>query len=203
MLKPPRALLFDMDGTLTVPALDFPQIKAEMGIGTSPILEALAAMSPEQRERAESILHKYEDRVAANSVLNNGCDSLFSFIIEKRIPTALITRNTRRSVATFLERHSLTFDLLITREDPPYKPDPHPLLLACRKLSVDPADAWMIGDGVYDIEAARAADIKSIWISHNLPRPFAAEPWQTLPDLCAVHASLKSAFSTFIPTPDV
>jgi beta-phosphoglucomutase-like phosphatase (HAD superfamily) len=122
----PRALLFDMDGTLTVPALDFPAIKAEMGIGTSPILEALAAMAPDERRHAETILHKYEDRVASESTLNNGCDGLFAFIAERKIPTALITRNTRRSVATFLERHGLRFDLLITREDPPYKPDPHP-----------------------------------------------------------------------------
>ena len=41
----PRAVLFDMDGTLTEPMLDFPRIKAEMGIGDRPILEALAEMS--------------------------------------------------------------------------------------------------------------------------------------------------------------
>jgi HAD superfamily hydrolase (TIGR01549 family) len=197
MDSPPRALLFDMDGTLTVPALDFPAIKAEMGIGTSPILEALADMSPDERRRAETILHKYEDRVASESVLNNGCDSLFAFIANRKIATALITRNTRRSVATFLERHGLWFDLLITREDPPYKPDPHPLLLACRKLDVDPTDAWMIGDGPYDIEAAVAGGIKSVWISHNLPRPFAAEPWKTLADLCSLSELLESHFSRY------
>ena len=46
----PRALLFDMDGTLTEPALDFPAIKAAMGIPLQrPILEALAEMTPERR----------------------------------------------------------------------------------------------------------------------------------------------------------
>ena len=41
---PPKAILFDMDGTLTAPMLDFPRIKAEMGIGERPILEALAEL---------------------------------------------------------------------------------------------------------------------------------------------------------------
>jgi hypothetical protein len=54
----------------------------------------------------------------------------------------------------------------------------------------------MIGDGSYDIEAAAAARIKSVWISHNLPRPFTAEPWQTLPDLCSLTSLLHTHFST-------
>ena len=38
-IRLPRAMLFDMDGTLTRPLLDFPRIKAEMGIGERPILD--------------------------------------------------------------------------------------------------------------------------------------------------------------------
>ncbi len=46
-----EAFLFDMDGTLTEPLLDFPRIKAEMGIGNRPILEALAEMDDSARRR--------------------------------------------------------------------------------------------------------------------------------------------------------
>ncbi len=45
----------------------------------------------------------------------------------------------------------------------------------------------MVGDGQYDIESAAAAGIRSVWISHNKPRHFDAEPWMTvanLPELC-------------------
>ena len=42
----PRALLFDMDGTLTEPVIDFAALKAEMGIGRRPILEAMASGRP-------------------------------------------------------------------------------------------------------------------------------------------------------------
>ena len=75
---PPRAILFDMDGTLTEPMLDFPRIKADMGIGNRPILEALAEMSPADRPEAESILLRHEDHAAAQSTLNPGCTELLA-----------------------------------------------------------------------------------------------------------------------------
>src|SRR5258706_15282189 len=96
----PKALLFDMDGTLTQPALDFPRIKAAMGIGDRPILEALAEMTPPQREKAQQILHEFEEVAAAESLLNKGCDDLMSFVRARQLPIALITRNSRKSVRT-------------------------------------------------------------------------------------------------------
>src|SRR5687767_9289982 len=91
-LRMPRALLFDMDGTLTEPALDFPAIKAAMGIPLArPILEALAEMSPAMRDAATKILHEYEDRAATESKLNRGCDRLIEWIVDKRFKTALVT----------------------------------------------------------------------------------------------------------------
>ena len=47
----PRAILFDMDGTLTEPMLDFPRIRADMGIAQGPILESLAQMDEPRRAR--------------------------------------------------------------------------------------------------------------------------------------------------------
>src|SRR5690242_20677625 len=60
----PAAMLFDMDGTLTAPFLDFDQIKTEMGIGNQPILEALSKLDGPQREHAQAVLHRHEDRCA-------------------------------------------------------------------------------------------------------------------------------------------
>jgi beta-phosphoglucomutase-like phosphatase (HAD superfamily) len=56
---------------------------------------------------------------------------------EHRLPTALITRNSRLSAACVLQRHGLAFDVLITRDDGKFKPDPDPLLLACERLMCD------------------------------------------------------------------
>ena len=180
----PRALLFDMDGTLTEPLLDFPRIKAEMGIGSRPILEALAEMDAEARRRAEAVLLRHEQRAAADSSLNPGCRELLEWVLGRGVRVALITRNSGSSVRTVLERHGLSFDVLVTREDAAPKPDPRPLLLACCRLQVEPADAWMVGDGQYDVEAGIAAGIATVWVSHGRPRPFEVAPWRVVRDLC-------------------
>jgi len=182
-LRLPRALLFDMDGTITRPMLDFALIRKEMGIEKGPMLAALAQMAGEQRAIAETILHRHEEHAARNSELNEGCSALLHWIAQRGMPMALITNNSRTSLATVLARHRLALHVLVTREDGAFKPDPAPLLMACEKLNVSPKEAWMIGDGQYDVEAGAAAGIATVWISHNQPKPFAAEPWKTVAQL--------------------
>ena len=188
----PRAVLFDMDGTLTEPMLDFPKIKAEMGIGSRPILEALAEMNPHDRHHAEAILHRHEEQAAANSALNPGCRELLGWLEAQEVRTALITRNSRRSVETFVARHAIQIRVLITREDGPFKPDPFPLRLACKRAEVQPDQCWMVGDGQYDIEAGLAAGIPTVWVSHRRARPFAAEPWREVVDLHELRILLQN-----------
>ena len=191
----PRAILFDMDGTLTEPMLVVPRIKAEMGIGGRPILEALAEMDPAARAAAEAVLLRHEEDAAEGSTLNDGCNDVLAWLAQRRIPTALITRNSRASVATVLARHGLQVDVTVARDDAPPKPDPRPLLLACERLAVAPGDAWMVGDGQYDVEAGAAAAIPTVWVSHGREKPFDARPWQTVRDLCGLQALLERAIA--------
>jgi len=194
MLTLPKAILFDMDGTLTQDTIDFELIRADLGIGPHPILETINAMSAHERERAEAILLKWELKYAHESELNAGCIDLLDWLSGREIRSALITRNTRSSVQTVLAKHGLEFGVQITREDGRFKPHPEPLWLACERLGVTPGDAWMVGDWRYDIEAGNAAGIKSVWLSHGrLPRPFEAEPWLTVKDLCELAAVLQRA----------
>jgi HAD superfamily hydrolase (TIGR01509 family) len=186
----PSALLLDMDGTLTEPLLDFPRIKAEMNIGNRPILEAMAEMSPEARRIAEAVLFGHEEEAAARSTLNPGCRELLDWVNDNNLPSALITRNSLTSVTTVLARHDLHFEVLVTREDGKYKPDPAPLRLACDKLRADVARAWMVGDGQYDVEAGLAAGCATVWVSHGRRKPFAAEPLRTVGDLRELTALL-------------
>jgi HAD superfamily hydrolase (TIGR01509 family) len=188
----PRAILFDMDGTLTEPLLDFPRIEAEMGIGSRPILEALAEMDEQARHHAQIVLHRHEEEAAARSTLNPGCRELLDGLAARGFLTALITRNSYISVQTVIRRHALKFHVLITRDDAPPKPDPEPLLLACRKLGVGCHEAWMVGDGQYDIEAGNAAGVRTVWLSHRRPRHFDAVPSRETRDLLELAESLLS-----------
>jgi phosphoglycolate phosphatase-like HAD superfamily hydrolase len=112
------------------------------------------------------------------------------------LTTALITRNSRLSAQTVFRLHQLSMDVIITREDGPFKPSPIPLELACSRLNVKHDEVWMVGDGQHDIEAANAAGIRSVWISHGKPRTFDAEPWLTvagLPELTMILKQSKSS----------
>jgi phosphoglycolate phosphatase-like HAD superfamily hydrolase len=186
----PRALLFDMDGTITAPMLDFAAIKSEMGIGDVPILETLATLAADHRAACEAILRRHELSAALGSTLNLGCGDLLAWIGERRLATALITRNSAANVRIVFQKHRLKFDTLVSREDATPKPDPRSIHLACRRLGILPGQAWMIGDGRYDIEAGTAAGAPTVWISHGRERYFPTEPWRSVRDLAELRAML-------------
>lgn len=48
------------------------------------------------------------------------------------------------------------------------KPHPDPLLAAMQATNADPAASWMIGDHKTDLEAARRAGLRSIFLTHGM-----------------------------------
>ena len=63
------AIIFDLDGTLTRPILDFDAIRREIGIEKGPVWESILQMSPKTRKAAEEILLRHEMDAANNCVL--------------------------------------------------------------------------------------------------------------------------------------
>ena len=49
------------------------------------------------------------------------------------------------------------------------KPKPGLILRAARKLGVDVKRSWMIGDGLNDVQAGRAAGCRTIWVGRMKP----------------------------------
>lgn len=188
----PRAILFDMDGTLTEERLQWDDLRGSLGVPEGQaILESLLAMPAPDREKAETILHHHEHEAATRSTLNPGCTELLTWLDVKGIGRALITRNTRKSVRTVFDRCGLHFDVSITREDGEFKPDPAPLRHACAKLGVRPEDVWMVGDWKYDIEAANNAGVQGVWLSFGRERVFDAVPDRVVHDLVELFDVLK------------
>ncbi|MEP0765794.1 MAG: aminotransferase class I/II-fold pyridoxal phosphate-dependent enzyme [Fimbriimonadia bacterium] len=76
-----------------------------------------------------------------------------------RIPLGIVTGRLRRHAERFLSGVGLLGCLgaLVCMEDAPEKPSPEPLLLAMNRLGVQ--RAWMVGDLVDDVSAARAAGV--------------------------------------------
>jgi HAD superfamily hydrolase (TIGR01509 family) len=169
---PSRVIIFDMDGTLTVPTLDFDRMRDEIGIADGSLLEAMETMSPAEKARAEEIVHRHEADAAASSILQPGAKEVVAAIRNFGFPVALMTRNTRVSVRAFQDRHGITFDLIRTREDGVCKPSPQPVHEICGTLGGRPADAWVIGDFHYDILCGNAAGATTVLMwSESDPLP--------------------------------
>ncbi len=159
--NPLRLVVFDMDGTITRPRLDFRRIRAEIGL-PEPLLENMMALPPgPERDRAFEILERHEDEAAEKSELNEGARGVLELLRARGMRTALVTRNSRRSAMRVLEKHAISFDLVVTREDAPAKPLPDPLWFACDRLGIPPAEAMMVGDYKYDVIAGRAAGLRT------------------------------------------
>ena len=191
----PRGLLLDMDGTLTVPRIDYDAIKRDMRVPTDrTILETMAEMTGGRLAEAERVLERYEREAAEASELADGCGELLRWLAAEKMPVAVVTRNSRASLETVFRLHDLPPFAAVAREDAAHKPDPAPLLLACRRIERLPQEVWMVGDGRYDVEAGVAAGVRTVWLSLGRdPRPFAAEPWKTVADLPALLALLRNS----------
>lgn len=168
-----RAVIFDMDGTITEPCLDFDTIREQMGMSrdAGPILEAMEKMTPDERRRAEDILHRCEAQAAEASALNDGVHEVLDWLGQAKILTAVLTRNSRVSAETVTAKHGLRFDHVRTREDGAIKPSPDPVLAICEALEVDPTDTWMVGDYLFDVQSGRAAGTQTalLWQQPELP----------------------------------
>ena len=159
-LQPVSGVVFDLDGTLTAPTIDFDAIRSEIGIeGDAPILETLAGLPADERRRAFRILEKHEERAAADSRLNPGAEELLDFLDREGLPRGLVTRNTRRSVEAFVARHRIDLGVVVTREDAPPKPSPAPLLHALERLNLSPRQAIYVGDHEIDRLTGKAAGV--------------------------------------------
>ena len=162
-MTPPRAVIFDLDGTLADSALDFDAIRAEIGLLPDlPILEQLATADPETCARAEVIMRRHERDAMAGARLTDGCAELLAHLVARRIPIGILTRNIREVVETFARTFGFGFDAVYTREDGPPKPSPAGVLVLCEKLGVPPAETLTVGDFKFDVLAGRRAGCRTV-----------------------------------------
>jgi HAD superfamily hydrolase (TIGR01509 family) len=155
-----QLVIFDMDGTLIEELLDFDQIYADIGITQRiGILEYLEHADDAERARAGAILHEHEYGAAGRCELFPRAMETLTTLRAAGVRTALLTRNSPACAALVSQRHNLTFDHTSTRDDRPYKPHPDSILNILRRLNVPREQSLMVGDYIYDIQAAQNAGV--------------------------------------------
>lgn len=180
-----RAVLLDLDGTLLDTAPEIAASAADMlaELGLEPVgpdrvrefigrgipslvrrtLEASLGRMPDERRIGagiEGFFFHYEKRNGTLATTYPGVREGLAALRELGLPLACVTNKTRQFTLPLLEATGLGvhFPVVVCGDTTPRKkPDPAPLLAACSRLRIAPADALMVGDSGNDARAARAA----------------------------------------------
>ena len=164
-----KAVIFDLDGTITQPYFDFDVIREEIGLprDSGPILESMESMSAQERRRAEEILHDHEEKAVTASKLNTGARETLSKLREAGIYIGILTRNKRTNALAIERKHNLKFDAVIGREDGPVKPDAFGVLALCRQFGIQPTEALLVGDYLFDLICAKTAGAIAVLLANH------------------------------------
>ena len=168
-----EGVLLDFDGTLTKPAFDWPAMKEEMGLvdGDVSILDLLPTLSLERASEISKILEKHELKAADMAEANEGAHELLAYLRTRKIPFGVVTNNAERHVLKMVEKINISFEVLITRDIGYWKPDPRPMLAGAEAIGVSPGKCVVIGDGKYDMMAAKTAGMLSVHLAESSSIP--------------------------------
>jgi len=186
-----RGIIFDMDGTLTEPHIDFQALRRELGVMVGDIVDHLKSVDDAERRRLESILHRIEEDAAVNATLQPGAAELLDKLRARGIKLGLLTRNSRKSVETVLAKFGLRFDATLTREDGPHKPSPEPVLALARRWNLPPAEVLAVGDYVYDLRCAHNAGARAVLLVNDKVPEWAHEADFVIHDLSELPAVIE------------
>jgi phosphoglycolate phosphatase len=184
-----QGIVIDMDGTITKFNLDYMAARRR----TLAELEKLGLRTPEMNEQVSlwvvldklksqlgsaefrkiratfySFFEEMELQAAHNVQLYPGVLNTLRELRSKSLRLGLVTNNSRSGTDLTLKRLDLTvlFDAVVTRDDcEEMKPAAAPILKILTELGVPPEAAILVGDGVVDISAARAAGVRSVAVT--------------------------------------
>lgn len=127
-------------------------------------------MQPEIDAALEKFLFYYRTLKTKSTVLYDRVFDTLHALKNRGYTLVLITNKPSEFIEPILSAFSLSalFSLTIGGDSlPEKKPSALPLLYACEKLHISPAQCVMVGDSKNDIIAAKAANIKSIGLTYG------------------------------------
>ncbi len=193
-LADPKALLFDLDGTLldtapdmigalnalraenNLPAIDSAPLRQFVSRGSIGMLDAgMPAANETQRKVWQArFLQLYSQDLSRRTVLFPAMAEILDHAAACRIPVAIVTNKPGWLTDPLLEDLQLTqrFGCVVSGDTlAQRKPDPEPVLFACEKLDVAPSTAWFFGDDERDIVAGRAANTVTVAAAYGYIPP--------------------------------
>jgi phosphoglycolate phosphatase len=198
---PPRAILFDLDGTLADTAPDLAAavnlLRAERGLaptayellrptasaGARGMIGAAFGLKPEDEgfvELRDGFFHNYQAAMAVHSTLFPGIVELLAGIERAGLQWGIVTNKPSRFTDPLLPQIGLAHAACVVSGDTTAhaKPHPLPLLEAASRLGLAPEQCWYVGDDLRDIQAGKAAAMKTIACGWGYCGPVEPQGWQ-------------------------
>jgi len=187
--------LFDLDGTLIAPSIDFGAmhrrvvaVAADHGLAPETfedmhvleIIERACAMLARRnggradalRAAAQGAVGEIEMEAAERVQPLRGAAEVLAWLSDGGCRVGIVTRNARRPVERILQRIPLRHDALLTRDDvPSVKPDPDHLRRALDVLGSGAESgteaAMMVGDHPMDVLAGKRAGLATVAVQSS------------------------------------
>ncbi|MBQ5948975.1 HAD family hydrolase [Massilia sp. ST3] len=185
VLPAPRAILFDLDGTLADTAPDLAAavnwLRTERGLAPTPydilrptasagargMIGAAFGLAPGDEGYEELRLawfDRYQSAMWLHTTLFDGIKELLDGIEQAGMAWGIVTNKPARFTDPLVPNIGLAHAGCIVSGDttPHAKPHPAPLLEGAQRLGLAPEQCWYVGDDLRDIEAGRAAGMVTV-----------------------------------------
>jgi phosphoglycolate phosphatase len=185
-LKTPKAVLFDLDGTLVDSSLDLgaavdvmrekrglgplgaEHYREVCGAGARGLLRLAFDMSPDH-DLYDSMKHEffdlYQSKLTEQTDFFTDIPELLTALMDKGLHWGVVTNKMERFTTPLTKNYPL-FGLskaVVSGDTTPHsKPHPEPLLEAARRMGISPLECWYVGDDHRDILAAKAAGMVGV-----------------------------------------
>lgn len=184
-----QVVIFDLDGTLVdssidicyainyaleglnVPEVTVPMTISIIGEGITRLFEKLIEIHHIPSDKDPLIrrfLDHYSAHIADNTTVYHGVMDTLEAL--NGCPKVVISNKREDFSATLLELLGMRnyFDLVVGSDTTPEKkPSPVPIRYVLSKFGVRPEEAVIIGDSTFDIEAGKAAGIRTIAVTYG------------------------------------
>lgn len=176
-----RAVLFDLDGTLLDTAPDFVTalnrmlvekglesinpdiIRAAVTNGSAGLITLAFGLKPEDVEfepLRQQFLSYYRGCLTENTRLFPGMEAVLGKLAQHDIPWGIVTNKPALYTNAIIENLWLPSQpqaVICPDHVAKTKPDPEPVLMACKQLDVCPQQSLFVGDHLRDIQSGRNA----------------------------------------------
>ncbi|MDB5805574.1 MAG: phosphoglycolate phosphatase [Betaproteobacteria bacterium] len=184
-----RCVLFDLDGTLADTAPDLAgalnKMRADRGLEAMP-LEPLRRMASsgarglvgvgfgikpgdaQYEQYKTEFLNNYQSALFVHSRLFDGIEALLGDLEKRDLAWGVVTNKASRFTDPLSQLMGFTgrAACVVSGDTTPHaKPHPAPLLHAAELCKVDPAACIYVGDDLRDIQAGRAAGMKTLAVT--------------------------------------